>query len=671
MAAFARNRVFANLILVLIFLAGGIATFSMIREDLPQISRDMITITVPYPGADPEEVEEGISRKIEEAIKGIEGIKQYTTQSSENVGLTMIEVKKNYDVADVLDRVRSKIGAISTFPVNAEKPIITEMLLRESVMLLYLSGDMSEHRLKEWAERIKDEIQQIPKISQVEIFGARDYEINIEVSEERLREYRLTFSQVTDAVRHSNMNLAGGTIHTQGEEIRIRTVGRRYTGEELSSIVVIARPEGEVITLDRLAFINDGFTEDPINATIEGEPSILLIIYKTPEEDELAISGAVRDFVEKKQQQIPKGANVKILYDNTDTTRSRIDLLVKNGIIGLCLVFLLLWIFLDIRLSFWVGMGIPVSIAGALAILWAMGGTINMISFFGLILVLGIVVDDAIVVGEAIFVHRKRGEQPLTAAVEGVSEVGMPVIAAVITTIVAFIPLAYVGGMAGKLIAILPIVVIACLAISLLECLILLPAHLSHLPDPNARGQEQKTLTQRIEAFHRLTSQGMEWFVEHIYVPFLGKALHWRYIAFCTAISILLLTLGLVQGGIIKFDVIPEMDGFVIASTVEFPNGTPLEVTQNAVEQIDAALLRVAERTETRSGAPLIVNRLAIVWTDAWGGNRGSDRGSGTSPRWDAGDITRFRKARDTHKRSCGRMGKRGWGHSRRKVPDI
>ncbi len=484
LAAFARNTVFANIILVMVFIAGYIATANMIRETFPEFSLDMITISVPYPGADPEEVEEGISRKIEEAVEGLEGIKQYTTQSSEGMGSANIEIREDYDVDEVLDRVRTKVNAISTFPVDAEKPVISELLLKDVVTLLYLSGDMSERRIKEWSEQVKDEIQQLPNISQVETFGARDYEIAIEVSEERLRQYGLAFSDVTDAVRRSSLNLAGGTIRTQKEEIRVRTMGRKYTGEELASVVVLARPEGDVVTLGRLAHIDDGFTEDPIAATINGDPAVLLIVYKTPEEDALVISKTLQRYIDDKQQQIPKGANIEILYDNTNMLKARIDLLMRNGIIGLCIVFLLLWCFLNARLSFWAGMGIPTSIAGALVILWAMGGTINMISLFGLIMVLGIVVDDAIVVGEAIYVHRMQGKTALKAAVDGVSEVGMPVIAAVLTSIVAFMPLFYVGGIMGKFISILPAVVIACLVVSLVECLFLLPAHLSHLPPP-------------------------------------------------------------------------------------------------------------------------------------------------------------------------------------------
>ena len=537
----------------------------------------------------------------------------YTTQSSEGIGTATIEVRENYEVDDVLERVRTKINAISTFPVDAEKPIISELLLKDVVTLIYLSGDMSERRVKEWSEQVKDEIQQLPHISQLETFGARDYEIAIEISEERLREYGLSFTDVSNAIRRSSLNLGGGTIRTRAEEIRVRTMGRKYTGKELSSIVVLARPEGEVITLDRLAHINDGFSEDPIAATINGEQAVLLIVYKTPEEDALAISKTIDHYIQDKQLQVPEGANVRVLYDNTTMLRDRIDLLLKNGLIGLIIVFLLLWCFLNAHLSFWSGMGIPISIAGALVILWAIGGTINMISLFGLIMVLGIVVDDAIVVGEAIYVHRKQGKSALKSAIDGVSEVGMPVIAAIVTTIIAFVPLFYVGGIMGKFIRIMPAVVIACLVVSLLECLFLLPAHLSHLPDPNQPDVGKKGLFRRIGRIQRFTSRWMETFVARVYLPFLSKALYWRYISLATAFAVLMLTIGLVRSGIVKFQVFPNMDGFVMTATAEFPAGTPPEITRQAIDEIETALLRLEKNTTTRSGKPLLVDRLTLV----------------------------------------------------------
>jgi len=613
LASFARNTVFANIVLVLIFIAGTIAASTMIKEIFPEFALNMITISVPYPGADPEEVEEGVSRKIEEAVESIEGIKLYTTKSSENISTAVIEIKEGFDTDKVYDKIRSKVDAISTFPLDAEKPIISELTVKDPVVLLYIAGDMSERRLKEWSERIKDKLQALDSVSQVATFGARDYQISIEVSEERLREYNLSFDQVAAAVRRNNLNLAGGTIRTEGEDIRVRTMGRKYTDKEFSEIVVLATPDGDIITLDRLAGIRDGFTEDPINGRINGEPAVMIIVYKTTEEDALKISKDVQAFVDEQQHILPQGVSFNTLYDNTDMLKKRINLLLKNGFIGLIIVFTTLWLFLDRRLSFWGGMGVPISIAGALAILWMIGGTINMISLFGFIMVLGIVVDDAIIVGESIFVHRQMGKPPLKAAVDGVAEVGMPVLAAVVTTIIAFLPLAYVGGIMGKFIRILPIVVIACLLVSLVECLLLLPAHLSHLPDPNKSGVEKRTLGGRIERMRKKIADFLEWFVDKVYQPFLRKSIKWRYISLCVAIALLFITVGVMKGGLLKFEVFPDIDGFVATATVEFPEGTPAEVTREGIDRIEAALMRLSDRTETLTGEPMVIDRFAMV----------------------------------------------------------
>jgi multidrug efflux pump subunit AcrB len=613
LAAFARNTVFANIMLVLVLLAGGLCALSMTRESFPELSLDMILINVPYPGADPEEVEEGVSRKIEEALEGLEGLKLIETTSRENLSTTRLEVIEKYSTDKVMDEVRTKINAISTFPVDAENPVIEELTVLDPVLLLYLSADMSERRIKEWAEQIKEELQQLAPVSKVAVFGTRDYEIAIEVSEERMRQYGLTFDQVTAAVRRGNLNLGGGTIRTQGEEIRLRTMGRKYTDKELASIVVLAQPGGQVITLDRLADIKDDFSEDPIAGFVNGDPAAIIWVSKTPEEDALAISDAVTDYLAQRATQLPAGVHLNILTDLTDMLRDRINLMVKNGIIGMLIVFLMLYIFLNARLSFWGGMGIPISISGALAILWGMGGTINMISLFGFIMVLGVVVDDAIVVGEAIYVHRKLGKPPLRAAVDGVSEVGMPVIAAVLTTIVAFIPLLYVGGIMGKFIAIMPAVVIACLAVSLVECLLMLPAHLSHLPDPNQANGELNPVTRFLERIHSATANGLEWFVHRLYIPFLKKTLYWRYISLSAAIAVLFLSIGVVSSGILKFEVMPEIDGFIMTATVEYPNGTPADVTADTLVRIEAALQRLEKKTKTLTGKSMLVDRLRLV----------------------------------------------------------
>ena len=546
LAAFANNTVFANIVLLMIMVGGTMALHSMRRENFPEFSVDKILIQVAYPGADPEEVEEGIVLKLEEALEGIEGIKQYTTTSAENIGTALVDVQEGSDIAEVLDDVKSRIDAVSTFPVDAEKPVTTEVTMRNSVVLLALSGEMTEKQLKVEAERLRDEIRALDGISQVDTFGTREYEISIEIPEEQLRRYGLTFAQVAEAVRRSSINLHGGTLRTEKEEIRLRTVGRKYTGEELADVVVLADASGQLLRLGQLADIRDGFTEDPIISEVNGKPAAFVMVFKTEEEDAIHIADTVLEYVEKKQFRLPPEVHLDTFYDNTTALRARIDLLTRNGIVGLALVFCLLWLFLDLRLAFWSGMGIPISLSGAMFILWYLGETMNMISLFGVIMVLGIVVDDAIVVGEAIYVHRKKGDPPLRAAVEGVSEVAMPVVAAVSTSIAAFIPLAFVGGIMGKFIEILPTVVIASLLVSLWECLFLLPAHLSHLPDLSRPVRKWNPLL----LLQRAVQGALNLCIERIYIPFLSWALSWRYVFFAISVTSLLLAAGLVKGGL-------------------------------------------------------------------------------------------------------------------------
>ncbi|WPD22986.1 MAG: efflux RND transporter permease subunit [Candidatus Electrothrix scaldis] len=627
LAAFANNTVFANIVLLMIMVGGAMALSSMRRENFPEFSVDKILIQVAYPGADPEEVEEGIVLKIEEALEGIEGIKQITTTSAENIGTALVDVLEGSDMSEVLDDVKSNVDAISTFPLDAEKPVVTEVTMRNPVVLLALSGEMSEKQLKAEAERLKDEIRSLDGISQVDTFGTRDYEISIEVSEEQLRRYGLTFSQVSEAVRRSSINLHGGTLRTEEEEIRLRTVGRKYTGEELAEIVVLANDSGRLLRLGQLATIRDGFTEDPIISEVNGEPAAFVMVFKTEEEDSIHIADTVQQYVDEKQAQLPAGVHLEKFYDNTTALRARINLLTRNGMVGLILVFCLLWLFLDLRLAFWSGMGIPISLSGAMFILWYMGETMNMISLFGVIMVLGIVVDDAIVVGEAIYVHRRKGQGPLRAAVEGVAEVAMPVLAAITTTVVAFIPLAFVGGVMGKFIEILPTVVIASLLVSLWESLFLLPAHLSHLPDLNRPVQKWNPL----HLLQRTVQAALDLFIQRIYLPFLSWALTWRYIFFAISIATLLLAVGLVKGGLVKFQVFPKTDSFVATANLSFPEGTPVDVTHQALQKIEQAFLQVSGRTKTVSGKPLVEQRMVLIGqslSSQQRGQKGSHLGS-------------------------------------------
>lgn len=631
LTAFARNSVFANVLLALIFLSGGMAILNLVRETFPEMSTDMVTVTVPWPGADPEEVEEGICRKIEEAIEGIEGIKKYETQAQENFGMASIEVLADYDVDFVKERVRNAVDSISTFPLDAERAVTERSIFRSPVIGLALSGKgLQERELKEWTESIKEELLQLREVSQVQVMGTRDYEIGIEVSEARLQEYGITFSQVAQAVRASSLNLSGGTMRTVGEQIRLRTIGRKYTAREFAEIVVLARPNGDVVRLDRIATIKDGFAEDMVISRFNREPTNTLMVLKTATEDTLAIDRAVRQYVARKRMELPEGVHITVWMRLADILESRINLLVRNGLIGLVLVFAVLWLFLDARLSFWVGMGMPISIMGALAIMWGLGATINMVSLFALIMVVGIVVDDAIVVGEAIFVARKAGAPPLKAAVDGLMEVGIPVIAAVTTSIVAFMPMFFIGGSMGKVIVVLPMVVIACLSISLVECLVLLPAHLTHLPDPNNRREAKNPIRRALRRFHEWTSRFPDWFVQRFYEPFVTVLLQWRYTSLGVAVLITLSMLGLWESGMLKFEFFPELDGSGLVATVEFPSGTPLGVTEGAVIRMEDAFQRLADRTETASGAPLLRNVFSIAGASMQFSRQGVGSSSGT-----------------------------------------
>ena len=612
LASLVNNTVLANILLVTVVVAGVAAAFLMVREEMPNVSFDSITISVAFPGGDPEEVEEGISRKIEETIKGMEGIKTYTTVSRENLSFTFMEIIEGYDGREVLDRVRTKIDGISTFPPDSEKPVITLPLHSEPVMALYINGDMSEKALKEWSYKVKDQLLELPEVSQISLFGIRDYEINVEISEQKLREYGISFAQVSDAIRGSNLNRSGGLIKGETDEIRIRTMGRKYTGEELSSVVVLASQEGEVITLDKLATIKDAFSDDSVQATVNKNPAIILSIFKTSAEDTIKIADAVNTFVNEAKTAVPPGASMGILFDNSDSIRQQVNVLVKNGIMGLILVFVLLWLFLNARLSLWTGVGILMSVLGGVAVIYGIGGTINMISIFGFIMILGIVADDAIVVGESIVWHRTQGKGAVSAAIDGFTEVGMPVVAGVMTTVLAFLPLLFIDGIMGKFIRILPIVVIVCLLISLLESYVLLPAHLSHLPDPRRERKNRHPVLDLLNSIPVFVSDALERFTQNVYSPLLEKLIVWRYAFLCFIISLFLVSLGLIQGGFLKFEMLPERDGFYLTSIVEFPEGTSLKVTEKAVQKIEAAMIRVADRSKTLSGDPLVENILSI-----------------------------------------------------------
>lgn len=602
---FARHRVFANLLLVMIFFLGIAASILMVRRVLPPIELDMIRVAVPYPGAGPEEVEEGINLRIEDALANVTGIKKFTTIAAEGMATALIEVADGHDTQVVKDRVADSINAISDqFPEDSERPSIAEILTREETLRVAIVGDIPERQLKELAEEIKDEIIALPGVSLASVSGTRPFEISIEVSEEMLRKYRLTLQDVAGAVRAASLNLPGGSVRAANEEINIRTLGRMYTGREYEEVIVATAPDGAAIRVRDIGTVRDGFIEDILESRFNGRPAATVVVSNTEDEDGLLVSAAVRRYIEQKRLEMPDTVELHIWADASAFISERLELLIRSGLVGLMLVFFFLWMALDLRLAFWVSLAIPVSIAGGLALVYPFGQTINMISMFAMILVLGILVDDAIVVGESIYVHRKSGKKAIRAAVDGTWEVGMPVTAAVTTTCVAFVPLFFVSGVMGEFISVIPAVVIAALLISLLECLVILPAHLNNLPDLSRKPQRAKWNLP--EKFGDFVNARMEWMVSEAYRPFLAWLLGWRYATLAASVATLLVTMGLVQGGIVKFVFFDTPDTDFLQANIEFSEGTPVGVTRTAVERIEDALRQVAEETPTLTGEPMI-----------------------------------------------------------------
>ena len=597
------HNVLANVVLLSVVVAAALAAWNMRRESMPEFSLDMIQITIPYPGAEPEEVEEGINRRVEAALDGMPGVKEYHTFSREGAALATIELGDGEDVEVMKDRIRAAIDSIPSLPVLAEQPRIVELKENEEVINVALWGELPERQLKEWAERVRSDLLQNPAISQIVVADTRGYEINVEISRERLLQYGLRIEEVSQAIRRGSQNYSSGAIKAASEEISIRTIGKRYDGREFEDVVIRASANGQVVRLRDIAKVDDGFTEYPAYGQFNGKPCVLLEFYKIDGEDSIAISDAVQDYVAKAAPSLPAGLHMSPCFDESEFIRSQIGMLMENGIMGLLLVLAILWLFLDARLSFWVAMGIPTALGGSLILLWIVGATINQVSLMSFIVVLGIIVDDAIVVGESIYFHRKSGMPPMDAAVEGIAEVGMPVIGAVLTTVVAFLPGMFVPGIMGKIVAILPLVVVTALLVSLAECLFLLPAHLNHLPGPSA-GRPKNRL-HRLQAW---TGGRLEWFAASVYLPVVRLAVRHRYVTTCFATGALLVAAGVVGGNHVRLIMWPPADGNNLAAFVEFPVGTPAEVTRDALARTEAALNRVAERTPTVSGEPLLRN---------------------------------------------------------------
>ena len=616
LAWFAANHVAANILMLFVLVAGGLSLASVVVETFPEFDAGMITIRVPYRGASPAEAEEGVCVRVEEAIASIEGIKRIRSTAQENLGLVTVELEEDADNRKVLDDVKAAVDRIETFPLETEKPVVAEVETRRRVITIVLSGEASEKALKALAERVRDELTALEGISQVEITGVRNYEISIEVSEDALRRYGLSFQQVSNAVAMSSLDLPGGAVKTSGGEILLRTKGQMYRGSEFEDIVVVTRADGTQVHLADVATVVDGF-EDTSNSTrFDGKRGVQIQVYRVGDEGALHIADTTKQYVHDLEAVLPAGVTADTWDDDSVILRQRIGLLLRNARLGLILVFLCLTLFLNLRLAFWTTMGIPISFLGGFWLVPYFDVTINMISLFAFIIVLGIVVDDAIVVGENIYEHLQQGMKPIDAAIRGVREMAIPVTFAIITSVAAFAPLLFVAGNMGKVMRQIPIVVISVLIMSLVEALLILPAHLSG--DGWRSHRFIRPLIEFLEGIQNRVQGWLQRFIDGPYRRSLDFAIEWRYLTVAGAIVCLLLAGALVGGGYLKFSFMPKVDADNMVALLTMPQGTPAEQTARVLERVETAAVQVARQHDAGQPdtAPSIIQHMSTTIGD-------------------------------------------------------
>jgi multidrug efflux pump subunit AcrB len=591
-AWFAHNGVAANLLMVLIIAGGLVALPQIQQKSFPDINIEVIMITVPYLGAAPEEVEQGVCIRIEEEIQGINGIEKLSSTAAEGACNVGAELMSGYPIDRALSEIKNAVDGISTFPVETEKPIITHYAIKRTALQLALSGRADERTLKLLGERLRDDISALPGVTQVELANARADEISIEVPEASLRRHGLSFDQVVAAVRRSSLDLPGGAIKTADGEILLRTKGQAYRGGEFEGIVVLTRPDGTRLTLGEIATVRDGFEEEDRYARFDGEPAVLVTVYRVGDQRVIELVETVKAYVEEARGTLPEGLSLTVWSDGSRSLRDRLDILVRNGVNGFVLVFVLLSCFLRLRLAGWVSIGIPISFLGALALFPGLDISIDVISLFAFILVLGLLVDDAIVIGENVHTHQEANEDPLEAAITGTQEVSVPVIFGVLTTVAAFLPLLLAPGPMGQIFAGIGVVVILCLLFSLVESQLVLPTHLGHVRIEKG-GKAGGRISSGWKRLQDRMSGSLTNLARRRYRPALDLALNWRYTTVSIGVVLLGVTIAVVQTGRIKYSFFTPVESDYVTATLTMPNGTPTHLTAEAVEALEAAALRV------------------------------------------------------------------------------
>lgn len=587
------NRITPNLMMLILLIGGAILAFTIKKEVFPEFDIDIVTVRVPYPGSSPEEVEQGIILVTEEAIRGLEGIKEVTATASEGSGRVTAELLEGADRQKVYQDIQQEIDRITTFPEDAEQPEVSLAMRRREVLQIELYGDVSEWVLRDLAEQVRDSLLQYPGVTQVELDGARDYEVQVLIDQDTLRTYGLTLQGVAQRIRTTSVEIPGGYIETDGGDILLRVKDRSDWANEFARIPVVTSPDGSVLYLDDIAQVKDDFADTDRVAFFNGFRAIGIEVFRIGNETPTGVSAAARQAMQEIETQLPPGVHWTINRDRSDIYRQRLTLLLKNAGYGLVLVLLLLGFFLEFKLAIWVTMGIPISFLGAFLFLPSMDVTINMISMFAFIIALGIVVDDAVVVGENVYDYRNRGMGFVKAAILGARDVTVPVSFSIITNIIAFLPLCFVPGFIGKIWKVIPLVVITVFTISWVESLLILPSHLAHA-HRRSKNRLAIFLHDRQQAF----SRKFERFIEFVFAPFLDRCIKYRPVTIALGIAVFIVVLSYVMSGRVGMILMPrvESDYTIVTATLPFGSSMP------KVESVNNYLLEKANEVVAENG---------------------------------------------------------------------
>ncbi|GAB4230258.1 MAG: efflux RND transporter permease subunit [Chlamydiales bacterium] len=566
----AQNHVAANLLMIL-FIVGGLIVASRIKQEVfPEYELDIIRVEVEYPGASPEEVEEGIILGIEDEVRSLDGVKKVTSTSFEGRGIVTIELLRDVDASSVLQDVKNAVDKIQSFPEESETPIVSLVDARRQVISLIIYGDQSKRTLRDLAEKVREDLIGIEGITLVEISAIPPLEISVEVPLENLRRYGLTLQGIAQLIKQTALDLPAGGIKAGTGEVLLRTSERRDFAGEFATIPVVSTVEGSLVSLSDIATVKEKFEDTDEEAYFNGEPAVRIDVYRVGDQNPLDISKKVRTYISEISKQLPSGIGIEPWNDRAEIYQDRIDLLLRNAFMGLALVLLLLGLFLEPRLAFWVTVGIPISIIGSFLFIPWTEASVNMISLFAFIVTLGIIVDDAILVGENVYYCREKGMGYQEAAIEGAMQMTGPVTFAVMTNITAFIPLLFVPGSTGKLFLQIPAIVISVFLVSLIESLFVLPAHLSHEPKENSLWTYLKKPSEIFEKY-------LKFFIDRYYVPALELSLQYRYLTMTFGICLILIVVGFYFTGHLQFSYLPRVDSDLVQAQAVLPYGSPIQ----------------------------------------------------------------------------------------------